>query len=490
MPLTQEQEAVRAAIVSGQDIRVNAVAGSGKTTTLVAGCNDIPQTRATLALAFNKSIQLTLQQRVPSHIFTKTLNGLGHGAWAHYLKGKRLHLDTAKTLKIVKDLNVPEDIFMEVVRLTDAAKMAGIWPIEMVAVPFLADTFSVWEKIAYQNDLDTSSVTIRFARQALIKSISAAFEGNIDFNDQLYMPVMLKIPTARYKQVLIDEAQDLNQMQHTLVSMVVGGSVVAVGDPFQAIYGFRGALTNSMDLMQGKFKLQDLPMSICFRCPQSIISLAQQYAPQIRWREGAPEGIIKVHETWDCHIFSEHDIVLCRNVAPLIKLAFRCIRAGVKVSVAGRDIGKSITALINKIARKDKDMRLVVFWAHLERWQEQEIAKARVKFDDAKIDSISDKAETIRNIDTTGDTVADLLLAVEAIFDDSKGGVRLSTIHRAKGLEWPRVYWLDSWRGIARAEKSGDSCQLQEEKNLQYVAMTRAEQELHYIESDDYNRKN
>ena len=71
--------------------------------------------------------------------------------------------------------------------------------------------------------------------------------------------------------------------------------------------------------------------------------------------------------------------------------------------------------------------------------------------------------------------------------------VTLSTIHKAKGMEWSRVYFLDSWRlpsKFARiAAEDGNPEALRQENNLSYVAITRAKHELIYIDMKGCNGK-
>jgi superfamily I DNA/RNA helicase len=67
------------------------------------------------------------------------------------------------------------------------------------------------------------------------------------------------------------------------------------------------------------------------------------------------------------------------------------------------------------------------------------------------------------------------------MFGETSGGVvTLSTIHKAKGLEAERVFILDAWRLPSFYAKLPH--QLEQEYNLLYVAITRAQRELYYVE--------
>ena len=85
---------------------VEAVAGSGKTSTIVQGLNLIPNNKRTLFLAFNKSIALELQKRIPGHVKAQTLNGMGHGAWMRYRQGSQVKLNANKTRDIIRNKSI------------------------------------------------------------------------------------------------------------------------------------------------------------------------------------------------------------------------------------------------------------------------------------------------------------------------------------------------------------------------------------------------
>ena len=72
----------------------------------------------------------------------------------------------------------------------------------------------------------------------------------------------------------------------------------------------------------------------------------------------------------------------------------------------------------------------------------------------------------------------------------SKGGITLSTMHRSKGLEWKNVFIIDCVEGIYPFEKAVKPEQIEEERRLFYVAMTRAKDNLYLTSYDKKNGKN
>jgi hypothetical protein len=91
---TTEQEAILAAASLPESLMINAMAGTGKTTTLVMLAQALPVVPS-LALAFNVKIKKELEKRFPSHFTIMTLNGLGHRAWCRAI-GKGCSVDTKK----------------------------------------------------------------------------------------------------------------------------------------------------------------------------------------------------------------------------------------------------------------------------------------------------------------------------------------------------------------------------------------------------------
>ena len=95
-------------------------------------------------------------------------------------------------------------------------------------------------------------------------------------------------------------------------------------------------------------------------------------------------------------------------------------------------------------------------------------------------DVARDRAESLRSVISFGEVTdaGQLRQAIDLLFSRTEGQVTLSTIHKAKGLEWDAVLHLDPWRVPSKwakvaAERGGDPVQLQQEMNLRYVCETR-----------------
>jgi len=328
------------------------------------------------------------------------------------------------------------------------------------------------------------------------------------------------------------------------------GRVIAVGDRFQSIYGFRGAGTDSMDIFQRRFQMRALPLSVSYRCPVAVVEHAKQWVPQIEAREDAPWGFVGLEGTdwagqaevtlgapladsdipytpdvecvecgWfgdlpigqGCPMCSEHtfkghegitkwrgiqdfrpgDAILCRLTRPVVAAAFALIRRRVACHVLGRDIGKGLVDLVRK-AKSLQAGTVEAFGRWLDDYESREAARLRDKNKAAQAGLLGDKCDTIRVfMEQLGpdDLMPRLIAEIERLFVDNGTGqqsmVVLSTIHKFKGMEATRVFVLDAGLYMPCPWARGSGWEMQGERNLMYVAATRARHELRYIKSSD-----
>jgi len=474
-------------------ICLQAVAGSGKTSTLVAAVAELPSHLKITAAAFNKKIAVELAQRMPEHVVCKTMNALGHGAWMRVLQGRRVRLDTGKTFNICKKywdsrVGMPAGVL----RLVALAKSHGLVPAGAPRNPktvLMEDTPESWGWLIdrFQVDLnDQEAEAIEGARRVLVDSIHAAFMGEIDFNDQLYMPVVYGAPFFKNDVVLVDECQDLSAIQRQMLRMMLkpGGRLIAVGDPHQAIYGFRGADAESVKNLVMEFNCLEMPLSVSFRCPKAVVAEAQNWVSHIEAAPEAPEGVVEHWSSYTAEAFTKDDVILCRNNKPLVSLAYKFIRAGVGVTVLGREIGQGLISLIKKQNAESVDDLVNKLDAYMIR----EIRKFEEQGKEDRAAAVEDKVGTIMviidHLPERSRSVPGLINTIEHLFADKSSRLTLSSIHKAKGLEWDRVFWLDA--NLVPSRYARLPWQIEQERNLGYVAVTRAKKTLVYITSSGF----
>jgi superfamily I DNA/RNA helicase len=471
-PTPEQQNIVEAVTASEENIIISALAGAAKTSTLVLVA-EVLKTKSVLCLAFNKKIAVEMAERLPPNCQSMTLNSLGHRAWAE-ATGKRLILDTKKTFMILTELvNAlpPRDKtdafeeFADTLKMIEAGKTAGYIPTGHYpnAKALMRDE----EFFAGLDDRPSKSQE-DLIRAATLKSIAQAYEGKIDFNDQILMPTVFPAMFPSFPVVMIDEAQDLSALNHATLRKMVKKRLIAVGDPCQAIYGFRGAHEDSMTLLATQFNMKPLMLSISFRCPRKVVAEALWQAPHMRYPEWAIEGEVRTWGEWYAADIPETAAIICRNNAPLFSCAIRLLKNGRYPQIVGNDIGKHLMKVMKKFGNSSMPRKDVLF--SIDQWSEARKKKSRFP---TKID---DQADCLRIFANQGENLGDALAYAEHLFN-SQGPITLMTVHKSKGLEFKDVFVLD--RDLIRIDEG-------QEANLLYVAQTRSQGTLTYMNSDSF----
>lgn len=491
-PTAEQAAIIHAAMTSSEGLLIEALAGAAKTTTLKMVAHAIPPVM-TLCLAFNKKIAEDMKKAMPSHVECSTLNSLGHRAWGKAL-GRRLTLNKDKIHFILGELitNIPSradrgEAYAEMNSIKKAvsrAKLTGFIPERTIKSGGIKSTYTsdanFFEELSDELFEPLSPEAENLVIETLNRSISQAMEGKIDFDDQVYMPTLFGASFTRYPLVLVDEVQDLSMLNHLMLQRVAGSParLIAVGDRWQSIYGFRGACPDSMDRLQRTFNLRTMQLSTSFRCPRAVVQLAQTRAPNMRAPEWAEEGSITHHETWDHQTIAEGSFILCRNNAPLFSAALYLLKNKRAVAVQGRDIGPGLIKLLKKLAGSDESLSTKAVHAAINTWLDQSLTKAKPSQEEA----LHDRADCLRVFADAGKNLGEAIAYAEHTFA-AEGSIQLMSIHKAKGLEADTVYHLDSWRIPSKYTDPDDAKAMAQELNLQYVATTRTKKELHFIDT-------
>lgn len=468
---------------------LEAVAGAGKTSVLLEAAEKMPGSVA--IMAFNKKIAVEIEGKLKKKgvdwkkARAGTVHSFGFGAYRKFKKA--VQVKEYKVADILERL-LPEQHPLSkhsaaVAKLVSLAKQTalGIFgSVEDDAEWFqIADHFDVFESDNGPLPVDE---LIQIGKEAL--KLSNNQLEMIDFDDMIYLPLLLRLPFWQYDVVMVDEAQDTNAARRALVRAMVkrGGRVIAVGDRHQAIYGFTGADADSLDLIANDFNCIRLPLTITYRCPKTVVTFAQRWVGHITAAETAPEGTVT--ETSVAEFFKRNDLngeaaILSRVTKPLVALAFQLIRKRIPCKIEGRDIA----AQIKKLMTRWKVSTLDDLESKLDEYLARETTKLLAKKQEAKLATVEDSVETIRVIIDQcraegQETISDAVAYVDSLFGDNVTGLLvLSTIHKAKGREWERVFWLDRI-GTCPSKWARQAWQQDQEKNLMYVAATRAKSEL------------
>ena len=469
---------------------LEAVAGAGKTTTLIHGLSLMQGYK--FFGAYNKKICEDIAAKTGGieNLTVSTFHAAGFKAWRKV--APRVCVDGNKVRQIFRNCcernpDSKYELFEgPVVHLVSLAKQSGLGIASKSMTLFsnwldIIDHFDI-EVFDEETGKDNTALIVQLAR----KTLEASIEANtrvVDFDDMIYAPLYHNVKMFQFDWVMIDEAQDTNETRRLLALRMLkrGGRLVAVGDPRQAIYGFSGADSNSLRLIAESVNAHSIPLTITYRCPKKIVEYAHQWVSHIQAADSAPDGEvseIKIEELGDHAV--PGDAILCRFNAPLVKYVYQFIAKGIPAKVEGREIGTGL----KQLASRWKVRKLSTLIDKLDTYRERESNKFRVKEQETKAAGVEDKVDCLKviidrvmKIDPECKKPVDRICAeIDAIFteDGSAKVVLLSSIHRSKGREWDNVFILKTGPSVW-ARKAWEK---EQEDNLCYVQATRAMKKL------------
>ena len=478
---------------------VEAAAGSGKTYTLVKALSLIPQDKRVLMTAFNKDIVKELTKKVKEfpNVEVRTLHGLGmilttRGLGIGGMKPEGYKYtqliynhwqDLTKTNINKLSRNARKSFVENTKKLVDFGRF------------YLATTRS--EMIELMTKYDIPCVADEVDVALKVMAIGGKNLDSIDYTDMIWMPHIydLHLQECEYDFIMVDECQDLNVAERNLVLRCLkeGGRLIAVGDSNQCIYGFSGSDPDSFRAIQSIPNTVSMPLSISYRCPESVVKFAQNLVPSIEAKQGAEEGVIL-----DCVSLDDvhdGDMVLCRNNAPLLQVYCKLLEQGKRAYIRGSDVGKNLQNIVIG-THKDylhtnlkQDGVFIRLYEDLFNSRKAIMERYGISQEDAmKHETIQAKLDMIRALEVLGadlTTTEELTKKIEDIFpkNDKGEGIMLSTVHKAKGLEADNVFIACA--SLMPSKSALDEWQVQQERNLMYVAYTRAKKVLGFLNEEE-----
>lgn len=318
---------------------IEAVAGSGKTSTLIDCIERITRTTRDvqpriLFVTFNRANCDHAVQRLKNaavRVDVRTFNSIGFEICKQHnntvcvdnLKRKRafreqvelrVNMAAAKHRAAERQLWLQSWPFID--HCLQRARSIGVLPFDrdahdpdtrFVDPVFICDatvdhTHLLPKNVAADATVVTSAVCSSISQ--LVSDVLSALIAdrcNIDFADQVYQPVVYRSRIHHpYDWIFVDEAQDVSSVQHALLRLLCNPSGItrlcAAGDSSQSLYAFRGADADSMNRLQTLFDAVRLPLHTSFRCPERVVALAKCIVPSIRAATDAVHG-----ETHRCH---------------------------------------------------------------------------------------------------------------------------------------------------------------------------------------------
>jgi hypothetical protein len=499
-------------------IIVDAKAGTGKTTTMIEGLKRLlgfgthitpsPQQQAvwdsleqskgkakTIGFtAFNKSIVTEIKHRIPPGVTGIGIHGMGFKAVnrAFRLWGGDRSVSEWRVSNIIEELMKGDIRNLRRSKgpmIRAVQELVGLCKVNLIGV--VSGNPSGCPIVSMEDGWDGDWWSWL---DQLVDHFDIDMDRYIDYDDMIWLPVVLRLPVDGFDVLVVDESQDMNRCQHALVRMA-GERLILVGDPRQAIYGFAGADHESMKRMAEELGTDTrgcvvLPLSVTRRCGKAIVAEANKIVPEFSAHETNCDGRVSRMSLDDKSVEDyrktvlDGDMVLCRVNAPLVSECFRFIKAGCKATIQGRDVGKGLVQTVEK----QKAGTVAELVEKLQAWHDSEIEKeGKKKFpSEAKIVAVGDKLDCLMAFISDVDSKASPALVVEkinAVFTDDKGvsGIRLSSIHKSKGLEAKRVFLLEPAGCGVPHPMAKLPWEVDQEWNLRYVAITRAIDELVFV---------
>ena len=464
---TDEQKLALELFLTEKSLRIDAYAGTGKTATLQLLAQHSP--RRGLYLAFNRDIASEARTRFPTHTRCATIHSIAFRAVSEQHRYVDSKLTSKVTAGLIADfltlsssisfpfgLVLPRQSYATI--LLDAAKR------------FLQsdDPEPQESHIPLYGTLETipEEHFEQFRRQALLHlhlvwELMRSESTKLPLGHDGYLKVWaLSKPQPQFDYLMVDEAQDLNPVVLGVLSRLPY-QVIYVGDPYQQIYDWRGAV-NALEKVKTEHHIL---LSQSFRFGPAIAAAASSVIRRLgalHPLRGAPEI--------ESHLANVRpNVVLCRSNTGVITNILNCSCRGIKCFVLGgtrelEQLLEGVAQIRMGIPSHVPDLIGFSTWSDLTMFSQQpegQYLRGLVglvkEYGEATLLSALDRCEK----------------------QEATAQVICSTAHRAKGREWDYVkidpdFESGFLRRSAQIDPGKAQAILEAETRLLYVAMTRA----------------
>lgn len=481
---------------------VEAVAGSGKTTTLVKCLDFIPANSKVLMSAFNTDIVNELKKKTKEreNVEVRTLHGLGLLFIKKNLPQEAAIPEPFKYDSYIKN-NIRELSSINTYTLRGREYFRYIDNIKKY-VDFgrfyLCQTVKDLDFIENRYGIDTIADEKEVALQVMEWGKSAL--ETIDYTDMVWLPnvLFLKPLGLLFDFIFLDEVQDMNKAERELVlkCFKMGTRMISAGDSQQMLYAFSGGDPESFNALKSIPNTKCLPLSISYRCGKNIVDFAKKIVPTIEAADNAIDGQVIKNVSLDA--VKDGDMILCRNNAPLVQIYNEFLKMGKKAFIRGKDIGNNLKAIVKSTKQEELNVDCKKDGVFVRLYDDLFVSRNKLmnRFGidaETAINSpqIQNKIDMIRALEILAEninTADEINNKIDEIFPkkDKKDGISLSTIHKAKGLEANNVFIACESLMPSKAAKK--DWEIRQEYNLMYVAYTRAKNTLGFIDEKDFEK--
>lgn len=459
---TAEQSTIVSAVGRGVDVAINALAGTGKTTTLKLIADQVAPRRGHY-VAFNRAIVAEARTKFPETINCVTAHALAFRAIGHRFKG-RLQSPRVSPQHLAQHFKAESFRFSangdsfefepwQVARFADRTVQRFCKSIDselaLHHVPLIPLV-----RVSEKSTRGFQQQVLEIANTMWVDLLKS--QGHMRFVHDHYLKMwQLTKPAVPGDILLFDEAQDADPVMLDVVNSQENAQIIYCGDSYQSIYEWRGA-KDALTLVNVDERLW---LTQSFRFGLEIAEVANGFLRTL----GSPEmvrGLANVHSS--VGVLHDPDAVLCRtNFGAIVSLQEAQAR-GQKAALLGnvkedlQEFARGCLRLIQGHKTGHPELALFKDW------------ESAVKWADDEEESSSDTAMLIRLVKGIG--AGNLLRVLDDVVEEELADVTISTAHRAKGREWSRVR-------LAGDFKHPDDM-TEDELKLTYVAVTRAKQKL------------
>ncbi|MEA3316193.1 MAG: UvrD-helicase domain-containing protein [Campylobacterota bacterium] len=485
MKPTQQQIEILDAIREFENIKINAFAGTGKTTTLKLISDSFPKIKI-LYLAFNTGIKNEAISIFPQNTTIKTTHGLAYAA----IK-KHSHIDLSKLINY---------------RAIDISKRFRINYSKAIAALKIFENFcNNTARSIKDEDIEHKTAKDMFDQMS---------ENKLTPSHSFYLKYFYllisedNIPQTKYDIIMLDEAQDTNGVTLGIFKYLKAKTRIYVGDKHQQIYSFRGS-QNSLDKIDVD---KELYLSYSFRFNGYIASYANILLKNFKNEK------IKIDTITQPNKDIETNAYISRTNSSLISIIANRIKDR-KPFVTIRDPNEIFNLTIDLYYCLNNERDLIKRNKFLKEFiDEDEIANYASEVDDFELKTalkiIKEHKDKIFEFKEIADKfyLAWQNRARNGFEQRIKEILFLTTAHTSKGLEWDKITISDDYNDFADLIVDAQCNSLKEfqinqkdiyfanqelidEFNLFYVAITRAKKEIikdssnfHYLMSDDIEK--
>lgn len=469
---TDEQQAAIALFGTGASLAIEAGAGCGKTATLKLLAESTPDRRGSY-VAFNRSIVDEAKERMPQTVAARTIHSLGFGAvgkmFKHRLNGPRMRSDHIARQLGVDAFVVPYGAQRKVLQ---PGYLGGLAMRAIRNFCQSADAEPDAHHIPYIDGIDPPDDQGRRTwsnndqvRDMLAGHLADAWadlnkqDGRLPYSHDVYVKAWERnSPKVPGDFVMLDEAQDASPVMESIILQQTDKQLIVVGDSSQAIYVWRGAVDALDHFKQQGGAVANLSQS--FRFGPVIADVANLVLDKI----AAPirlKGHLPIASRID--LLERPDCVLTRSNACAMATVLNFQRRGITVHLVGggEEIVSFARAAGNLIAGQTvyhPELACFTSWGEVLEYVRNDALGGDLKL---FVDLIEEYG------------VETILRALDRMPSEANADVVVSTAHKAKGREWPRVQLAGDFAEPSEVAR--------EEWKLLYVAATRAQEVLDVI---------